>query len=131
MLSCDRGFESTDLEHVQVFYYSHVIGGVLIVVFMTLHVNVSGCYVYGVAIWGIDIVYRMAQAYYPVDIEARVGFGKTIVTLIIPVAVRSDTLLVSLAAIFWSGWYSGNKAWPIHLLCVPEHCTFVCITSKM
>lgn len=74
---------------MQLFYYSHVIGAVVFMVFGMMHHSHTWTYAAaGLVIYGIDLAFRVWQTSLPVTVDIESGAGGKIINIRIPVKVR-------------------------------------------
>jgi hypothetical protein len=77
---------------MQLFYYSHIFGALVFMVFGTMHHSHTWLYAAaGLVIYGIDLAYRVYQTSLPVTVEVSGQKGSNIISMRIPVKVRPST----------------------------------------
>ena len=75
---------------MQLFYYSHVVGAVIFMVFGLMHHGRTWTYAAaGLVIYGIDVAYRLFQTSLPVTVAVGCGPEKNIISIRIPVQVHT------------------------------------------
>ena len=74
---------------MQLFYFSHIIGAVMFMVFGMMHHGSTWTYAAaGLVIYGIDVAYRIYQTSLPVTVDVGCGPEKNIISIRIPVKAR-------------------------------------------
>jgi hypothetical protein len=74
---------------MQLFYYSHIFGALVFMVFGTMHHSHTWLYAAaGLVIYGMDLAYRVYQTSLPVTVEVSGQKGSNIISLRIPIKVR-------------------------------------------
>lgn len=74
---------------MQLFYYSHIIGAVVFMVFGAMHHTRTWTYAAaGLVIYGIDVAYRIFQTSLPVTVDVSSDASKNIISVRIPINVR-------------------------------------------
>lgn len=99
---------------MQIFYNLHVIGAVSFITFGILHWSGNlNCSMLGLAVWAMDVAYRLYQTAYEVDVRLQEADGSRIISIVIPLEV-SPLLACGVGS---SGPISWNKYTFIHLIC--------------
>lgn len=89
-----RGSTCTDRPSaaLQLFYYTHLVGAVLFMVFGAMHHRNTWLYAAaGLVIYGIDVAYRLYQTSLPVTVDVSSSSSTNIITIRVPVQVRPPT----------------------------------------
>lgn len=77
---------------MQIFYNLHVIGAITFIGFGILHWSGNlNCSMLGLAVWAMDVAYRLYQTTYTVDVRLQEAEGSCIISVVIPLEVRKLT----------------------------------------
>jgi hypothetical protein len=73
---------------MQFFYYSHIFGAAIFMVFGTMHHNHTWTYAAaGLVIYGIDVAYRLYQTSLPVTVDISCSGSGNMISVRVPVTV--------------------------------------------